>query len=324
MFRNNKPLLRPTVALLYLLFFVIGFSACLNKIPEFNFDQLKHTKVSGLSLAGDRVRGMLVYLPPGYDSTKTKTYPAIIFFHGVAANGNGSDSDLNNILLDSYRPEGYTLPGAIEKGTVDPVVDYKGKTYEYIVITPQTTVYDYPENYLGANSVDSILDYATAHFRIDTQRIYLTGMSTGANMAIEYAGSSVKRAERIAAIATASLCARVNTPTNIADSITPLNIAKAKLPIWFMHCMLDSGKRRSCPPEIAQGWVDQIISAGGLPPRLTILDGGISRYNKFRGEKPAKPCHCNQARHNTWSTMYRQGYNDDGPDLYNWFIQYHR
>ena len=67
--------------------------------------------------------------------------------------------------------------------------------YEFIVISPQFNDYtrnqDGTGNYPSYQAVEDVIDYVEAKYRIDKRRIYLTGLSNGANMITEYAASSV-------------------------------------------------------------------------------------------------------------------------------------
>ncbi len=277
------------------------------------YPNMKQSKVSGLSIGNPvnpRVKGLLQYTPTTYNpSDLTKTYPVIIYFHGNGAVGEGTTSDLCRILTDGER----AVPNRIENGFFQDSVNHptSGVLYSYIVISPQYNVYDYPSNFPSASLVDSVIDYVVANYRVDVNRIYLTGMSAGANMVIEYAGSSVARANRVAAIALASICSQVGVHPN---SLTVgKNIADADLPVWFLTCENDFG----CPPPLSRRWYDSIVAnSPGVPPIHDSLDFPFSGDTLYS---------CRGFGHDTWTAMSHSLYapaKTGNKNLYNWFIQY--
>jgi hypothetical protein len=273
-----------------------------------NFTHLRNGMISGINISKGMFRGMLAYTPPGYDKFDTsKKHPVIIYFHGKQAKGVGSKIDLCKILWDGTTGYGPSLPSLIEYGKFPDAIEKNGQTYSFIVISPQFVDYRYPAFFPSINDVDSVINCVLKNFQADPSRIYLTGMSTGANMIIEYAGSTMSRG-KIAAISIASLCDVVGTKTNYANNINPENIAASGLPIWFMQC-IDDG---DCSIDITKEWVERINKAHGTPPRFTILDDS----------NPDPAYHCAGFKHNTWFKLYDPDFRVDGSNLYEWFLQF--
>ena len=277
------------------------------------YPSMKQAKVSGLTIgnpSNPRVKGLLEYTPTTYNPLDlTKTYPVIIYFHGNGAIGEGTATDLCRILTDGER----AVPNRIENGFFQDSVTHptSGLLYSYIVISPQYNVYDYPVNFPSAGLVDSVIDHVIANYRVDVNRIYLTGMSAGANMAVEYAGSSVAHANRVAAVALASICSQVgNNPNSLSVG---KNIADADLPIWFLTCENDGG----CPPPLSRRWYDSIVAnSPGVAPIHDSLDF------PFSGDTLTS---CRGFGHDTWTAMSHSLYTPaktGNKNLYNWFIQY--
>lgn len=249
-----------------------------------------------LSIANNEFGGLIEYLPVGYNNSgNNKKYPVIIYFGGRGAQGNGSLDQLCELFNDQET----SLPYQFEKGVIPSTVTQDGTTYEFIFIAPTYRTYQYPSNYLKAEEVEGFLDYVEANYRIDPTRIYLTGMSAGANMVINYVSNSVARANRIAAYNTSSLCSSLGREPNTATAYQ--NIVTANLPGRFFHC----GGDRQCADTISQNWTIAINNA----------KAGLASYTV-----PSSSCNYNG--HNSWTYNYSPTYLVNGSNLYQWFVQF--
>jgi hypothetical protein len=103
--------------------------------------------------------------------------------------------------------------------------------------------------------VDAMINYAITNYRIDRNRVYLTGISLGAALCYQYVGSSPTYAEKIAGIVPLAVCSG-------ADWGQARNIAAHNVAVWGMHCEFDT----QCLPSNTIGWIDVINSANGTPP----------------------------------------------------------
>ncbi len=255
----------------------------------------KWTSVSGLSIANNKFGGLMRYLPAGYNNAgNTSKYPVIIYFGGRGAQGDGSQAQLCELFSDQET----SLPWQVEKGDIVPTTTRNGVTYNYIIIAPTYRRYQYPTDYPKADEVSAFIDYVVANYRVDEKRIYLTGMSAGANMVINYVSNSAARANRVAAYNTASLCSSLYLDPNNETSYQ--NIIAADLPGRFFHCTNDN----TCKDTITKTWVTKLNDA----------KPGIALYHA--------PTNCNYSGHNSWNLNYDQNYLAAGPNLYDWFIQY--
>ncbi len=295
---------------------VVGQTAC----P--GYPSMRQNKVSGISIgnaASPRFKGLLEFTPAGYNPADVNTlYPVIIYFHGLGAAGQGTSSDLCTILSDQTN----SLPGRIESGTFQEVVNSGGIDYKFIVISPQYVQYDYGNNnYPSANAVDSVIDYVIANYRVNINRIYLTGMSTGANMVVEYAGNSLARAQRIAGASTASVCSVVGRTPNTNSA--PTNIGNASLPFTFIQCEDDS---YSCFPDIPQTWYNGILAANPSAGTFTTFKSLIKIPAVLPPVWPPANIndYCMPWGHDTWSLLYNQSYKINGKNLSEFFITYQR
>jgi predicted esterase len=308
-----------------------------------NFTNLKQTKKSGLDIGGTGFfNGLLEYLPPSYSlpANSSKNYPVIIFFHGYASRGFGSSAELCRLFKDkgSDLATHLSIPGRVERQTSNFAPTVTGTTHEFIVISPQFNQYTRlvsgtPDHFPSFNEVEDVIDYVEANYRIDPRRIYLTGLSNGANMITEYAASSLERAKRVAAIMPVALCSQVDHVNNTSRGIDATYIGQAKLKTWFVYCEIDgcgaTGTVAETDMDVPQGWVNAIKAVpGNEPPRYTIL----------RNLNPATLYNCSDTLlHDAWSRAYDPNFTasfnyvngdpstgtNDGvnQNIYEWFAQ---
>jgi predicted peptidase len=122
---------------------------------------------------GPNSNGFYEYLPLQYNQETTKTFPLIVFLHGAGQLGNGTTQ--LSLLLQT------PVPGLIAKGGFPDSFVVEGKSFEFIVISPQFV------NWPSDDDVNDIIQYSMAHYRVDTGRIYLTGLSMGGDATWSYA-----------------------------------------------------------------------------------------------------------------------------------------
>ena len=299
-FSRKKNYCRLTFLALVLLMFNQGAFSQTCGFANFQFQRISapiHTLVNGF----------LWRKPSDYDSNPTKFYPTIIYFHGAGAMGNGSASQLCNIVQHpgGGNPDN-ALPISIQNGLAIMTVNTPGGPVEFMVFCPQYHQYSYSPGagdvgYPSAGTAAAAIQYFINNYRVDVNRIYLSGMSAGANIIMEYASASTTNANTIAAVTPVALCAY--------DSSGAPNIAATNLPVWINHCNNDA----SCPRVIPQRWVSKINSSGPPVPaaKLTLMnnDGVSCNFTDF---------------HNAWSSAYRSSYVVDGKNIYDWMIQYQR
>jgi predicted esterase len=305
--------------------------------PLWNFYNMKMRKVSGLNIGGDNYfNGMLEYIPSSYylSANATKKYPVIISFHGYAARGFGTSVELCRLFKDRGADSAghKTFPGWVERSTSNLTQTYNGITYQYLVVAPQFNKYTrlqpgVPDQFPTAKQVENVINYVVARYRIDPRRIYLTGLSNGANMILEYAASSVTRARRVAAIMPVALCSQLGHPNNTSRGYFAKNIGLAKLKTWFVYCEVDncgSGPALNVPNK----WVDSIMKVPGA---------ARPRYTRLRNLNPPTLYNCSDSLwHDAWSRAFDPNFKvsnyytasgavgaNDGINLnmYQWFIR---
>lgn len=140
----------------------------------------------------------MIYKPYNYTSNPSDSFPVLIYLHG----GSHRGSDLE--LL-----KGYGLPKLIDEG----------KEFDFIVVSPQCPVDKY---WTTENWFDSLYRDLKTNYRIDTARIYATGISMGGfgtwELAMDYS-NLIK--------AIVPLCGGCN------DSLSVCRINH--IPIWTFH-----------------------------------------------------------------------------------------
>lgn len=278
---------------------------------SFNFFEMKFKKVGDIDVADGRFKRMLEYIPESGRIDTTKKFPFILYIHGYGALGTRNMKGICRILYDGTSFDGGSLPANLEWGNV-PVVHKDGEDIEFIILSPQYDDYSFPSNFPDSEDIDQFINYALERYpQIDSTRMYMTGISAGANMVLEYIASSEYRAGRLAAAGISSLCSYRFTDWNKEHGILAENIAKAKLPVWFIQSIEDD---KDCPPQIPEEWVAGILENGGYPPRLTLLHSSDDLDPDYKTIR---------FKHNTWFKLYDPNFADK-PNIYEWFLQHTR
>jgi hypothetical protein len=227
--------------------------------------------------------GFYDYLPVNYNAPgNTQKYPLICFSQGLGELGNGSEGELPKILWVG-------LPALINNGAFPATFTVNGETFSFIVISPQ---------FRQAPSVadwQAYINYAVQNYRVDVNRIYMTGLSNGGGMSWEYPSSSPSYANRLAAIV--PICGST-WPSPARARI----IADANLAVWATHCDLDP----IWSVQSTIGWIDQINTVP-LPNPLA-----------------KKTIFLNSPTHDAWTPTYTPGFKEDGKNIYEWMLQYKR
>ncbi|MDD4735720.1 MAG: discoidin domain-containing protein [Kiritimatiellae bacterium] len=142
----------------------------------------------------------LLYLPEGYEAQSDQKWPFILFLHGAGERGN----DVNQVKVNGIPKE----------------IDCDNKL-PFVVISPQCPREEWWSQPLMVEALNGLVDQAVAELNIDTNRIYLTGLSMGGygtwSLAAEYP-------ERFAAIA--PVCGRGNP--EFANRLR-------NIPAWVFH-----------------------------------------------------------------------------------------
>lgn len=174
----------------------------------------------------------LLYKPLDY-STTTGPVPLIIYLHGKSQRGN-----------DLKKLKGYGLPYLIDKG----------HNYKCIVASPQCpdTVY-----WSGINWFSPLYNELSSKLRIDSNRVYVIGISLGGYGSWQ---AAMDFPAKIAAIV--PLCG------GCTDSLEICRISQ--IPIWTFHGTADN----IVPISETESLVDRLNSCNGNVKFTRVQDAG--------------------------------------------------
>jgi predicted peptidase len=165
-------------------------------------------------------------LPAGYKADATKRWPLVVFLHGSGERGD----ELRKVA--KHGP-----PKLVEAG----------REFPFILVSPQCPA----GQWWDVAALDAWLDELVRNYRVDTDRIYLTGLSMGGFGTWSWAQ---RTPGRFAAIAP------------VCGGGDPAQAGKLKdLPVWAFHGAKD--------PTVALAKTEEMIAAidaAGGEPRVTI------------------------------------------------------
>jgi len=217
--------------------------------------------------------GFYEYKPTTY--TTTKKYPLIIFLHGLGERGNGS-SELPAVLVNG-------VPKEINSGH-NMTFTYMGQTETFLVLSPQLSKsFGSWQNFY----VDEMLKYAKTNLSIDTNRIYLTGLSLGGGGTWKWATTSAANAKSLAAIA--PVC-------GTCEVVNACNLTNNNVGVWAFHANDDGVVGVGCTKH-AEYLIGQCDPA----------NQAIYTYYPNGG-------------HSIWNWTYETDNSIHTPNMYQWFM----
>ncbi len=218
-------------------------------------------------------RGYLEYIPEGY-STSTELYPCIIFLHGSGERGTGTPTELAKVTVHG--------PPKLIKGGNKMCFTVNGKTECFIVLSPQTMTWGW------SGEVTPFVQYALRTYRIDPNRIYLTGLSMGGLGTWVGASEATNNPNYFAALA--PMAAKGSVPNGTA-------VASKKIPVWAFHGSGDT----SIPLANGTKPITGMINANAVPAPIFTIYAGANH-----GE--------------TWTRGYSPDHTYHNPNVYEWFL----
>lgn len=176
--------------------------------------------------------GYLMYLPKGYAETEAKL-PLVLFLHGRG---------------ESYGP----LSLVAKWGP--PLMASEGQNLPYILVSPQCPGDDSWAKPTQQKRLTELLDLVSRTYRVDSTRVYLTGLSMGGYGSWRLAAD---QPGRFAAV----------VPVCGGGNPDDAEVLKS-IPIWVFHGDQDS----AVPFQKSVEMVDAIKAAGGTKVRFTSLE----------------------------------------------------
>ena len=206
-----------------------------------------------------------LFLPKGYHPNATNRWPLIVFLHGIGECG----TDVWQTAVHGPAKYIETHPD-----------------FPFIVVSPQCPV----GHEWSDETVLGILDQITARYAVDTNQIYLTGLSLGGFGAWSLA---TYYPERFAAAALISGGDGMIGVIVAAKLNARKRVALRSLPVWAFHCEGDP----VVPVVESERMTGALKAMGCKEVKLTIYP---------------------RAKHDAWTETY------DNPELYQWFLAHRR
>lgn len=263
------------------------FSACLCLLFLLSFSSAQaqvQTQTARPNVTIDQYcNGYYESLPVDY-STTTKNYPLLVFLHGEGEIGDGSAAELPLVL--AHGP-----PMQLSQGAFPSQFTVGGNTYSFIVISPQLNTWPEPQD--EPTAINDIISFCIAHYRVDTTKICLTGLSMGGGIAWDYAGyTGADYTKRLAALLPV---AGASSPSIYRAE----QMVKFHLPVWATQNQNDP----TVPSYYTTEYVYYLDSLGADPaPLMTIFP---------------------VSGHDAWDETYGS-LTENGLSVYQWMLQYER
>ena len=228
----------------------------------------------------DQIFGFYSGLPTHYHET-SQTYPLLIWIHGNGQVGNGN-TDLPRILFGG-------VPKLLDEQLFPAHFTVNGKNYSFIILAPQFT------GWPAIDQVQSFLDYAKQHYRVDPSRVYLAGLSMGGIVATDF--SAVHGSELAAVVPMSGISISGDIKMKCTE------IANFLLPVW-----------------IFQNTSDQVFDVNNARSFVTCIDG----CNPVIGVKYTEFLPFGENGHDSWTTATDPSYKEENMNIYEWMLQYKR
>lgn len=216
----------------------------------------------------------LLQLPCGYDATDER-YPLLVFLNGMY---EGSDYGTLDKLLRLGPPKYMT-------DSIRFTFMVNGKKQPMIVVCPQSEM-----GFRKPRSTNQVIDYMVSNYRVDTSRIYLTGLSAGANSIFVYLTDKREYAQRIAAVVPMSTTFIDSTHRSQFRYINEANVHT------LMYCGTGDSTYYKANIRYAE--------------RINAVTPGLAKFVSYDGE------------HRGWNPMYNPTHRYYNPNMYEWLLQF--
>jgi predicted peptidase len=202
----------------------------------------------------------LLYLPVEYKADPGKRWPLMLFLHGAGERG----TNLSAVAVHG-----------------PPKLVKQKRDFPFIIVSPQCPTGERWSN----ETLLALLDDVTRKYRVDTNRIYLTGLSMGG-----YGTWALGMAEPAKFAAIAPVCGGGETiPILIAGTRKKEELKK--LPVWAFH----GAKDPTVKLEESERMVNALKRIGSENVELTVYP---------------------EATHDSWTETY------NNPKFYDWLLSH--
>lgn len=175
---------------------------------------------------GNQYNGYWEFLPLAHRLDPTEKLPLVIFHHGfgeggdglLAGPGEGTDNKLDDVLVTAI-PQFLNNPGHW-------LYTYLN-TQKVIVLCPQTKA----GTWWNAVSVSRFVEFAKASYPVDTNRIYLTGLSAGSSGIADYINQFAQSTE-LAAVLLSAVRGQLDTTNG--------SMRGRYIPLWALTAIGDA------------------------------------------------------------------------------------
>ena len=263
---------------------VISFTACKKDnlpkgpVPADDSIEVKPPVQTPVYVKINNVIGGYYQALPALYGITTKSYPLLISIHGGGQTGNG------NTQLPYLLNDGVAKMIAQQKFPAHFSVD--GKTFSFIVLSPQFTKYP------GEEEVQSFIDYAKKKYRIDNARVYLTGLSLGGYVSSDMGAKYTSEIAAMVPMSGVSVAGDLKTKA--------ASIANGKLPAWYF------------------------MNTGDTTLSVASLNKFVSLINSNNPAIPPLTTVFQQSGHDSWSKVLDSTYKENGVNIFEWMLHYHR
>ena len=237
-----------------------------SRVESFSFTlAARQPGVSYSSTAVGATVGYYTYLPEEHYLDPSARLPLLVFLHGSGEKGNGT-TELTRVSVHG-----------------PPKLVKNGRDFPFVIISPQL-----PSSQGGwpTGLVDELITRAIADYRIDTTRIYVTGLSLGGFGTWAYARAKPGRVAAVVPIAGGG-----STGTAVC--------AMRDVPVWAFHGDADGTVNVSSSTNSVNA-LNACSPPPAVAPKLTIYPG---------------------VGHDSWSRTYD---GSAGHDIYAWLLTYRR
>jgi predicted peptidase len=212
----------------------------------------------------------LLALPDDYKATPEKRWPVLLFLHGSGERGD-----------DVWSVAKHGPPKLLREDMTSSAAELLRKNF--IVVSPQCP----KGKWWDSETLIALLDQIAATQRVDSRRVYVTGMSMGGFGAWEL---GLQHPERFAAIL--PVCGGGSFPAAYQANTSKRSELRS-LGVWAFH----GAKDESVPLAESQRMVDMLKAMKVAEVKLTVFP---------------------EAKHDSWTATYAN------PEIYTWLLQHER